>query len=58
MEADVQQVENEARSSIELTKGVRGEYGWHIKIYSRNDLVEDLPSRIEAINAKMVERFS
>lgn len=49
---------NDAQSSIELTKGVKGEYGWHIKIYTRNDDVEDVPARLEKINAEMRERFS
>lgn len=48
----------DAQSSIELTKGVKGEYGWKLKVYVRNDELLALPERLRELNAAMKERFS
>jgi hypothetical protein len=56
MEQDIS-TENEARSSIEVTRGVNGTYGWKVKVYLRNDELLDGPTTIEQLDAMLRARF-
>ena len=58
MEPEAITIENEARSSIEVTRGVKGEYGWKLKLYLRNDELDDGPAKLTALDAAMKERFT
>lgn len=57
MEPEVTTAENEARSSIEVTRGVKGEYGWKIKVYLRNEELDDGPSQVQMLDLKMRSKF-